>query len=63
MPCFVVHGQKLDYIDTYKYLGYTLDPFLNFDFMMQILVRTVTYKIYLLAKMCPMFTLNAAFAE
>lgn len=43
-------------------LGYQLDSFLRFEKMMQTPTRTVTHKLYLLAKLRPLLTRNAALA-
>lgn len=58
----MVQGQTLEYVAKYKYLGFILDPYLKFDDMMQSLIRTVTHKLYLLAKVRSMLTRRAAVA-
>lgn len=62
LPDFLVHECALATVGSYKYLGYYLDSFLRFDKMMQTLINTVTYKLYLLAKLRPMLTRASAAA-
>lgn len=62
IPSFKVHDQDLEFVSSYKYLGFVLDSQLKFDLMLQNLIRIVTHKLYLLAKMRSMLSLNAAIA-
>lgn len=59
---FRVDSQWLEVITSYKYLGYILYNFLNYNLLMNQLVHKMNYKIYLLAKMRPMLTKYAAVA-
>lgn len=59
---FRVKDQWLEDVESYKYLGYVLDSHLNYNLMMNQLVRKMNYKIYLLAKLRPMLTTSAALA-
>lgn len=59
-PDFIVHCQPLERVIVYKYLGYHLDTQLRFELMVTNLIKTITYKIYLLRKLRSMLTLKAA---
>lgn len=59
---FTVDGQRLESVTSYKYLGYVLDKNLNYNLMMTQLVNKMNYKIYLLAKLRPLLTKQAALA-
>lgn len=49
IPKFVVHGQPLDYVEVYKYLGYMMDSKLKFDGLLNKLIATFVHKLYLLS--------------
>lgn len=57
---YVVDQTPLGAVDSYKYLGYTLDSKLCLDKMATKLIQLLTYKIYLLAKMRSTLTQFAA---
>lgn len=61
-PKNVVHDQLLECVDTYKYLGYSIDSRLKFDVLLNQLIANIVHKLYLLAKMRPMLTKKAALA-
>lgn len=62
IPKFMVHGQSLDYVETYKYLGYLIDSKLKFDGLLNKLIAVIVHKLYLFSKMRPMLTQKAALA-
>ena len=45
-----LHGQPLDYVTSYKYLGVTLDSTLNFNKHINSVIQSVAHKIYMLSK-------------
>ena len=49
-PNFLLNGLLLDCVDSFKYLGITLDPQLNYDLYLSTILQKVTYKSYLLRK-------------
>ena len=55
-----INNVSLDYVLSYKYLGITIDQSLNFNLHMNQLVKTISYKLFLLQKLRTYITCNAA---
>ena len=49
-PDILLNGSRLSYVDSFKYLGITLDPQLNYDLYLSNVLQKVTYKSYILRK-------------
>ena len=48
-----IENTELQLVDHYKYLGVTLDKNLNYKLHIDNLLKTLKYKIYILAKLRP----------
>ena len=57
---FTLNEQVLGLVESYKYLGVTLDQNLNFQKHVKSIIKTLSYKIYLLSKIRPFLTEKAA---
>ena len=57
---FTLNEQVLGFVESYKYLGVTLDKNLNFQKHVKSIIKTLSYKIYLLSKIRPFLTEKAA---
>ena len=55
-----IEGTKIDRVQTYKYLGITLDMHLNYNKHLENIVRTISYKSLLLAKVRKYITQDVA---
>lgn len=60
---FLVHTHALQYVQSYKYLGFLVDSKLKFESMMNTLIATITHKLYLLSRLRPMLTQKVALAK
>ena len=45
-----LNNANLNYVDSFKYLGITLDPQLNYDLHLSTVIQKITYKNYILRK-------------
>lgn len=59
-PRFMVYDHSLDYVESYKYLGYIVDSRLRFEEMLNNLIAIISHKLYLLSRLRPMLTQRAA---
>ena len=55
-----IDNQSIDYVTTYKYLGITIDQTLNFNVHANQVIKTVSYKLFLLQKIRKYITTQAA---
>ena len=55
-----IQNTELQLVDHYKYLGVTLDKNLNYKLHIDNLLKTLKYKIYILAKLCPYLTTQSS---
>ena len=51
-------GQVLDTVSSFKYLGMALDSDLNFSKHVNDYIKTVSYKVHQLAKICKLFNVR-----
>ena len=57
---FILNEQVLGLVESYKYLCVTLDKNINFQKHVKSIIKTFSYKIYLLSKIGPFLTEKAA---
>ena len=57
---FILNEQVLELVESYKYLGVTLDKNLKFQKHVKSIIKTLSYQIYLLSKIRPFLTEKAA---
>ena len=55
-----INNKQIDYVISYKYLGITIDQTLNFNLHMKQLIKTISYKLFLLQKLRYYITCKAA---
>lgn len=60
LPSLMLDEQRLEYVSSYKYLGICLDNSLSFKQHVKLIIRNVSHKIYILAKIRDKLTEKAA---
>ena len=60
LPTIKIANEQIQYVDSYKYLGVTLDQSLNFNLHVQNTYKISPHKVYLLSRIRPYITKDAA---
>ena len=60
LPTIKIANEQIQYVDSYKYLGVTLDQSLNFNLHVQNTYKISSHKVYLLSRIRPYITKDAA---
>ena len=60
LPIIKIDNEQIQYVDSYKYLGVTLDQGLNFNIHTQNIYKLSSHKVYMLSRIHPYITKDAA---